>query len=59
MSLKMKADSKICQEILSEVSESLDINVLGEHCRPVMSLEIFIVNHIQYFVCLKSTECNR
>lgn len=46
MSIKMRADSKICQEMLSEVSESLEIDMLGECCRPVMSLEIFIVNNI-------------
>lgn len=55
----MRADSKISQEMLSEVSQSLEIDMLGEYCRPVMSLEILIVNNIYYSVCLKSTEHNR
>lgn len=59
MSIKMRADSKISQEMLSEVSQSLEIDMLGEYCRPVMSLEILIVNNIYYSVCLKSTEHNR
>lgn len=46
MSIKMKSDSRVCQEMLSEVSESLEIDLLGKHCRPGLSLEIFIVNHI-------------